>query len=739
MLVTVVTGQDFSAFEVDLIQNGQVLANPFTGGFLTPHFSTTDFNGDGEHDLFVFDNAGNAPMLFLYENGEYVYHPEYKQNFSGIVSWALLRDFDGDGIEDIFSSAIFPAGIEIRKARREGDQIFYDLMEFPNFPSGNVLHFPFNGNLLNIFVSRVDIPSISDVDGDGDMDIITFDIGGSVIWYYRNYSVERGYGLDSLVYELEDICYGGTRESEFTEALFLSEDPDDCADGFHEEGGDQNKKVVHAGSTLTSFDFTNNGLQDLLIGDLTSETLILAINGGTSDNAWFTDQEVAYPQADEPINLSLMIGSYIVDVDHDGVQDLIASPNSAGNVENVNNIWYYKNFATNGGMEPVLMQKDFLADQTFETGRETTPTFVDVDADGLLDIVVGTSGVWTSNVSTLSKLIYLRNTGTANEPEFTVQDDDWLGFSEFANISQQPAPAFGDLDHDGDLDLLVGYSDGYLYFYENNAGPGAPMSFENPIWKYKDLEVGSQAQPLIFDVDLDGLNDIVIGENNNNSDPDTPEIRGALNFFRNVGSLDEPEFIASISDPENNPILGQVNTQTPFSTRASSAPYLVPQGDDYLMFVGSEDGNIFVYTDIKGNQDGAFTLLDDDLGQFLEGRNTTVAVADIDNDEYYEILIGNKRGGLSFYNTTHKSNLVTTDDPEKNEINVFPNPTASMVTISGLTPNSEFLIKIYDISMRLITEVQNANTIELSDYPSGLYFIVIDSDQGQCFKKIVKN
>jgi hypothetical protein len=33
----------------------------------------------------------------------YVFAPEYAKNFPPLKNWVLLRDYDGDGIKDIFS------------------------------------------------------------------------------------------------------------------------------------------------------------------------------------------------------------------------------------------------------------------------------------------------------------------------------------------------------------------------------------------------------------------------------------------------------------------------------------------------------------------------------------------------------------------------------------------------------------------------------------------------------------
>ena len=63
-----------------------------------------------------------------------------------------------------------------------------------------------NGNWTNVYVAFTDIPALSDVDNDGDMDILNFGTGGSYIFYYKNQSVEKGYGLEAQLNICKKMC-----------------------------------------------------------------------------------------------------------------------------------------------------------------------------------------------------------------------------------------------------------------------------------------------------------------------------------------------------------------------------------------------------------------------------------------------------------------------------------------------------------------------------------------------------
>ena len=152
------------------VDEGRQLAFPWMGGLNNPQFSNADLNHDGTKDLFVFDRIGNSIFTFLQKGGageiDYEFSMAHQKNFPALEEWSLLVDFDCDGIEDIFT--FFDDGIRIYKGRYEEEQMAFEL-------AYDKLYFADeNEEQQFIFVSNIDIPTMVDVDNDGDLDILPF-------------------------------------------------------------------------------------------------------------------------------------------------------------------------------------------------------------------------------------------------------------------------------------------------------------------------------------------------------------------------------------------------------------------------------------------------------------------------------------------------------------------------------------------------------------------------------------
>ncbi len=747
--------QEYKQINFPFKVNGQTLRNPLTGGLNAAQLSEVDLNNDGIMDLFVFDKHGNVELTFI--NGgaagvtDYDYVPEYQKYFPDLKEWVALRDYNADGAMDIFTQTQDPAqGIDVHTGYFENDTLKFVRKRFPELIY-DIIPFPTGNNTFaQVYVTGQDYPSIDDIDGDGDLDILTFAQNGGYIYLFSNQSVEMGFGTDSLEYDLTDDCWGGVYELGLTPCLNLPTGPDDCAEpenenSIEEEITDSRNGGLHAGSTLLTFDDNNDGDKECILGDLNFPNLIYLHNAGTNDDSYVDMQDCNYPEYDVPALVQTFPTAFYLDLNNDDRKDLVSCPNITNGVD-FENLWFYKNTTSNDNPVFGFESKEILSDEMLDFGTGANPVFVDYNQDGLLDLVVGNRSKYILPSLRPSQLSLFINVGTAEAPVFELLEEDWLGMSDFASSALDDfAPTFGDLDSDGDEDLIVGTNQGKLFYFENNAGPGATLSFGFPVFNYMDIDIANNSTPQIIDVDRDGLKDLLIGEQSVNSlDPDDPTTNGNFNFFKNNGTSTEPFFFANQDTMGNNKALGFASTIDPGANFGYSAPVMIDFDGEYRLFSGSNLGRIKLFENIDGNLDGRFEETGVSLGGIDQGEITRVALADIDNDNLYEMLVGNARGGLAFYQTpffldgtVEVKELVG----QSSKLNIYPNPASTQFTVAFEAVLSDpATIEIYDVRGRLVKRLQTQQStveIDVQDWPKGLYVCRVETENQFHTKKML--
>jgi len=736
----------YASVQAQDIKVGDSRANylyPWAGGMNECQFGRIDLNFDGIKDLVAFDRTGNRLMPFLVEDTgtgfQFEYAPEYAELFPAMVDWMILKDYDGDGLEDLFTYSPGVAGMKVYK-NVSTSEVKFDLIIFPFLTSFQ------GGGYTNILVTYVDYPAIDDIDGDGDLDILTFWGLGSFVEYHKNLSVEKYGHTDSLDYEKVGLCWGYFAESEESNVIYL-----DTCFGWKSNPGQVPPGDIrdhrHTGSTFRMIDLDDNGVLDLLLGDVDYASLLALTNGGTKDSAYMISQDWNFPQGSRNINLFSMPVTLYTDLTGDGVKDLVVSPfdpNPEIN-QNFKSVWLYENTGTNTLPDFDFRKDNFLQGDMIDVGAGAYPVLADYNGDGLDDLFIGNYGYYDTSyydeflflyTDHIGKLNLFQNMGTATNPSYQLMSRDVAGISELELTGI--VPTFGDLDGDGDLDLLTGNENGSILHYENTAGEGNEMELIFKTATYKTIEVGKYSAPCLYDLNKDGLTDLVIGERGGN-----------LHYYRNDGSAEEPVF-THVTDS-----LGKVNVIDPdVSLYGYSVPVFFDDGGKTGLLVGSEQGRIYYFTDIDGNLEGKFTESDSFFKNLLDdpvnpdrGFRTAALPADIDNDGDLDVIAGNFSGGLEiFTNGTKPSvSMDVSENFDAREINIFPNPASGSlhVDLEVFEAGKSFFIRLFDGAgnqvMKMIADGGKTATVNTGSVKTGLYFLTIASTQNDLYhsKKII--
>ena len=652
-------------YTLPMVSHAEVLSNPWTGGFDLPQWSMGDLNQDGIDELAVFDRAGDSWLIFSWENNAWVAKPELALKMPECRSFALLRDYNGDGIADIFTHTT--GGIRLFRGSDEGLYTSFSI-------ASNLIEYNTGFGNSNIYNRSIDIPHIGDVDGDGDLDILSFEVIGTTLPLYKNLSAEMGYAGDSLLFIQEDPCWGDFKESETDNNIQLA---------FSCDGKRAGPK--HAGSTELVFDGDGDGDLDLVLGDISSRGLTYLENiGGGVDSMISVDY--TFPSNSTTVDMPIFPAAYAIDADMNGIDDIIVSPNGNSRYFNVNNAWLY-NFDESITPNFGFAQQDFLTETTLDLGSDSYGLFYDIDEDGLQDLLLSGSSIYRSiGDETNGQIAYYRNVGSAENPSFALVDEDWLGLSALGYFRYRPC--FGDIDNDGLEDMLLGNSEGRLIHFEKDVSG----QFEFDTVFYGGIDVGNSSHPLLYDVDGDGDVDLLIGK----------EYLGYISFYPNVDPLGlEPFDLDSV-----NQSVGNVSVSEAGFLLGNAAPQILEENGELYLIVGGSTGLTSAYL---WNSDsvfsGSFMRVTDRWGGIDVGSEATPFIADINGDGHVDVLYGNRRGGLSLYSTVvmDSSQILDLNAVDFLNVSLWPNPVQSELILSGI-PAVPIEMQVLDMQGRLIQE-----------------------------------
>jgi len=262
-------------------------------------------------------------------------------------------------------------------------------------------------------------------------------------------------------------------------------------------------------------DLDNDGDLDLLVGEYYGVLQYFENTGSASDPSFASPLQ-------NPFNL---VSAYyyavpaFADLDNDGDLDLLIN-------EYYGVFQYFENIGS-------ASAPDFDVASTNPFGLDSSiylvsPVFVDLDNDGDFDILGGSYVYYGYSNGGIIK--YYENIGTASSPSFADPVENPFSFVNPDADGGFIFPSLGDLDDDGDLDLLTNSYNG-VFYYENTGSASTPefaSAVQNPFNLSSDVY---KIAPMLIDLDDDGDLDLLFGGY-------SEEYSYTANFqyFENIGS-----------------------------------------------------------------------------------------------------------------------------------------------------------------------------------------------------------
>jgi hypothetical protein len=677
------------------------------GGLNNPQFSFIDLNLDGDEDLFIFDRSNDVIRTFLFNasTSAYSYAPEYERLFpQGLDQFVLLKDYNCDGKADIFT--YFQAAFRVYQNTSTTELSFEKVTD--------KIRSNYGAFTSNAYVLAGDIPALVDVDNDGDLDILTFGTVNSEnsIEFHRNLSQDLYNSCDSLVFEVPTQCWGKVQEpsnSSLLEAISCK--------GVVPPGG---RGARHAGSTVLLIDPDNDGDKDLVIGDVQTNSLVFGLNIGDENEATIdvNQQTTDFPNAIDPATIDFLVAGYELDIDRDGKKDLVlSSNNSVDSSFNAGHVWYYRNNSAPLA-DYQLQSTDFIIGDMLDLGSNTDPETMDVNGDGRMDLLIAMDYLKSPTQNTKSRIYYFEQESNGS---FTLVDDDFAGLSALQLVAVNIT--LGDMDGDGDQDLIAGDGSGALH-YSENITIGGVSNFSLVQSNYMGINISYNASPDIADLNDDGLPDLLVGG-----------LLGSVNFFENTGS-ETSAFFSSTPTIEK---LGGIDVSAACCVGHAHPKFIENNafGSDKYLFVGSDEKRIDVF---KVNEDLSSNFARVDSLLFNAGR-LTPCPADLDGNGIYEMLCGTGEGGLKYYTRTSNTpvGLTTASNYNSASFKAFPNPANSQLNIEFNKAVSGPL-ELIDVSGRSIfhslIESQRQEQLNTQSLEQGIYILKFSSNDGVISKSI---
>lgn len=282
-------------------------------------------------------------------------------------------------------------------------------------------------------------PTFADIDGDGDLDMLS---GSDDYYYSYDYSTYSG------TYEYYFKYYQNTGTA--TNPVYAA--PVDNPFGINAP----NEERI----TPSLVDIDNDGDFDLFYGDIDGDFYFQLNNGSPSNPSFALRQLNNFGLTNMGYSSYGRSAPSFIDVDNDGDMDMISGSSDG-------DFYYYQNNGT--ATSPAFLPAQINPFGLTSSYSNSAPALIDIDGDGDFDLISGDNN---------GDFFYYQNTGSAVVPTFSSYQINPFNLSKVGSspLSSSSKPTFVDIDNDGDKDLIAGDNAGDFSVYRQCAPTTSTIS-----------------------------------------------------------------------------------------------------------------------------------------------------------------------------------------------------------------------------------------------------------------------
>ena len=690
-----------------------------------------DLDNDGDKDLVSgnYSNINGSAWLYYYINldGQGNFQKQFVSNEVIWLNTVFASDLDGDGYMDILSASSYSNKVSWHK----------------NLEGNFILNNPYPITSGNQVSKNSMYPC--DIDGDGDMDVLTMHIGSASDFgiYWQENNGQGGFSLGQ-------VLDSNNANSNYVNSVYSSD-----------LDGDGDMDIISSFDVYDKIVWYEN-LDGL--GTFGSQRIIF------NQGYWSSPATSVYSE----------------DLDGDGDIDIISSS------ENDNTIVWYENTDGLGNFS-----EQQIINENVENPKSVYA--IDMDNDGDIDVLSASDEkiAWYENLGFTSLI--------ANQPsDIHMCDNDNNGFAEFDLTVTGPEIIGGQDPTNLEVTYYLTQSDANNAI-NTIANPDSYFNTVNPQTIYARLEDNSNGDFDITDFDLivynspetNVVSDYVILDVNNDGmeifDLTTkiPEILNGqsdieVTFYEtqqdavdDINAIASPTTYTNITNPQT--IFTRLENLVNCYSVGSFEIFADPGPDPFVFIPDTNFKNALLNYNpvIDTNNDGEIqvseaeavfglnvsdksitsmvgvhsfinlTSLDCSLNQLTSlnisnGYNTNIINFNAtDNTELFCIQVDDANYANSAPNWikdtwasySEDCNLGV-EDNVLNDFNLYPNPAQDVLFIESQLPIE--VVKIYNLQGQLIKE-GTTDSVDVSNFSEGMYFVQVTIEGKSITKKFIKN